>query len=289
MLNFIYNPNAGSGKAAKCYKTISAELKKRNIPHIFHNTCCKGHATQLANQITSAGYRDIVIMGGDGTIHETLNGIIDPSSVRLGIIPCGSGNDFAASSKIPSDPVSALDIILSDKSKYIDYMECSGVRGINIIGTGIDLEILKRCYKYKMLKGKLKYIISTISSLIKYDCTQIEAITDNTASHHKFFIMCAANGKYFGGHIPIAPNAQISDGKLDFVLVNDMPGIKKAGALVKLLQNKILTLPETLFQSTSCVKAISNVPIDIEIDGEIYSNLKFNVSVIHNKLRLFSK
>lgn len=287
MLNFIYNPHAGNGKALKAHKIISYELSRRNIPHIFHSTQYKGHAAEIANQLTLNGYNDIIVMGGDGTIHESLNGFVSPENVNMGIIPCGTGNDFATSAKLPFDPHSAIEVILNGQTQYIDYMECSGIKGINAIGTGIDIDILKRCYSNKLLKGKLKYIISTVASLIHYKCTQIQAITDHTASYHNFFIMCAGNGKYFGGGIPIAPDAKINDGSLDFILVNDMSGIKKPGAFFKLLCGKITELPQTVFQKTTSARAVSNGLMDVQIDGEIYENLKFDVKIVHNKLRLF--
>lgn len=288
MLNFIYNPCAGSGKSQKYYDIISKELKNSGVEHAFFETKGKSHATKIANELTSNGNSDIIVMGGDGTLHEVLNGLDNPANVNLGLIPCGSGNDFAASANIPSSPLDALGVILSGNTKYVDFMDCSGVRGINVIGTGIDVEILKRCYSSKVLRGKLKYIISTVISLIDYKCKKLTAKTDSIESEHTCFVLCAGNGRYFGGSIPIAPDASIDDGLLDFVLVNDMAWYKKPKALLSLVSGKILDHAYTVFHKTTQIKALFDKPTDIEIDGEIYHDLKFNVSVIHNQLKLFS-
>lgn len=287
MLNFIYNPFAGNGKAKKYYELISDKLKSTATPHKFFETNGKSHATQICKELTSNGEQNIIVMGGDGTLHEVLNGIVDPSSVTLGLIPCGSGNDFAASANIPVSPLGSLDIILNGKTKYIDFMDCSGVRGINIIGTGMDVDILDRCYKNKLFRGKIKYIISTLISAATYKCKSMAVKADSYEKEHKCFILCAGNGRCFGGSIPIAPKASIDDGLLDFVLVNDLSLLKRPGALLKLITGKILEQPYTVTNKVKLIRALSEAPVDIEIDGEIYHDMHFNVSVIHNSLKLF--
>lgn len=287
MLNFIYNPCAGNGKAKKYYDVISEQLKNSDVEHTFFETQGKAHATKIAKELTSGGQQNIIVMGGDGTLHETLNGLHDPANVKLGLIPCGSGNDFAASANIPCTPSEALNIILGGKAKYVDFMECSGIRGINVIGAGIDVDILKRCYSSKFLKGKIKYIISTVISVFNYKCKKTIAKAGLSESEHKCFVLCAGNGKYFGGSIPIAPEATIDDGLLDFVLVNDMPVCKRPRALLKLISGKILEQPYTYSNKVARIQAYFEKPADIEIDGEIYRDLKFDVSVVHNQLQLF--
>lgn len=287
MLNFICNPISGNSKSAKAMDMVRAELERLNIDYEFHITEEKRHATRLARQLTREGYTDIIVIGGDGTLHEVLNGIVDPSKVNLGIIPCGSGNDFANIANIPLDPSAALKLILSGNAKYTDYMVCSGIRGINIMGTGVDVDILKRCYKSKIIKGKLKYAISTVLSVISYKYPHVEANVNNQKRERDCFIVCTANGSVFGGGITIAPNAEIDDGKLDFVLVNGMKFSRKPDALLHLAKGKILGIPETEFCNTESVKAIFNTPVDIQIDGEIYSGINYNVNIVHNELKIY--
>lgn len=287
MLNFICNPTSGSSKAAKAMDAIRTELERLNIEYEFHITEEKRHATRLARQLTKEGYTDIIVIGGDGTLHEVLNGLVNPANANLGIIPCGSGNDFATAANIPLEPLSALKLILSSDAKYTDYMVCSGIRGINIMGTGVDVEILKRCYKSKILKGKLKYAVSTVLSIISYKYPHVEASVNGQKRERDCFIVCTANGSVFGGGITIASRAKIDDGKLDFVLVNGMTASKKPKALLHLAKGKILDIPETEFCNTESVKAVFNTPVDIQIDGEIYSGVNYNVSIVHNELKVY--
>lgn len=287
MLNFICNPTSGNSKSAKAMDIIRAELDKLNIEYEFHITKDKNHATELARKLTQDGHTDITVVGGDGTLHEVLNGITDPAKIKLGIIPCGSGNDFASVANIPLEPLSALKLILSGNAKYTDYMVCSGIRGINIMGTGVDVEILKRCYKSKILKGKLKYAMSTVLSIISYKYPHVEASVNGQKRERDCFIVCTANGSVFGGGITIAPKAEIDDGKLDFVLVKGMKATRKPDALLHLASGKILEIPETEFCNTESVKAVFNTPVDIQIDGEIYSDITYDVHIVHNELRVY--
>lgn len=287
MLNFICNPTSGNSKSAKAMDIIGTELETLNIEYKFHITKGKHHATELARKLTQEGHTDIIVIGGDGTLHEVLNGIVNPEKVSLGIIPCGSGNDFASVANIPLEPLSALKLILSGNAKYTDYMVCSGIRGINIMGTGVDVEILKRCYKSKILKGKLKYAISTVLSIISYKYPHVEANVNGQKYERDCFIVCTANGSVFGGGITIAPKAEIDDGKLDFVLVRGMKASRKPDALLHLATGKILEIPETEFFNTESVKAMFNTPVDIQIDGEIYSDITYDVHIIHNELKVY--
>ncbi len=287
MLNFIYNPTAGSGRAKRAYNYVFEALKDSNIEHKFHETAARANATEVARTLTENGETDIIVLGGDGTLHEVLNGLADPSKVNLGLIPCGSGNDFASSAKIPVDPEKALNIILNGNTNYVDYMVCDGIRGMNVMGTGIDVEILERCYKSKILKGKFKYALSLLVSVIDYKCRNIKIEKDDKTEPHRYFILSVANGKKFGGGIKIAPEAEINDGLLEVILVNNMPWLKRPIAIGKLAMGKIHTLKQTEYTKATKVKGLFDEPTDIELDGEVYPNLKFDVHVVHNELKMF--
>lgn len=287
MLDIIFNPNAGHGLAKSFRPTVEKRLIAAGIEYRIHETNCEKDAIKIARDLTEAGSYNIIAMGGDGTVNEVLNGIIDPKKVTLGVIPCGSGNDFAASAGIPADACKAVDIIITSTPKYTDYMECSGVRGLNIIGTGLDVEILERCMQPGFLKGKFKYAVSLIITLFNFKSYKLRLGRDNKYTSHYGLILCAANGKQFGGGIKIAPEAAIDDGMMDIVLVDDIRGIKIIGALLKLMQGLITHQPYTLFERTSAVYADFDEPISVQIDGEIYKDMRFDIKLFHNELKMF--
>lgn len=289
MLNFIYNPIAGKGKAQRFRAAIEAKLKERGVAYHFWETTESHDGTRIARELTERGERDIIAMGGDGTVNEVLNGLEDPGKVNLGLIPCGSGNDFAGAIGIPTTPEGALEILLSEQPKYTDYMECSGIRGLNIIGAGIDVEVLKRCYKAKFLKGSLNYFVSLILSLIQFQFYHFSAKFNGKNGNHEGLIVCACNGKRFGGGICICPDAAYDDGMLDIVMVENVTKPMVPGALIRLSRGKILQWSHTFHERAPRLEVAFHPAATIQIDGELYENLPFDVRVIHNKLKMYRK
>lgn len=332
MLDFIVNVKAGSGKALAQKSKIEKLLILRGIKHRFHETTAPKNAVELTKKLCENGATDVIAVGGDGTANEVLNGL-NVGETNFGIIPCGSGNDFAATVGIPKNTEKALDIILSGKTKPTDFFVCDGVRGLNAVGTGIDVDILERTAKNKVLKGKIKYFASLIVSLMKFDFCEFKlkkcgdfakndlcdgalnsnelsgernapsilnaAATDacksgdnggnvsDNSDKRSALIACCGNGTRIGGGIPVCPEALTDDGKLDFIIVNAMKRSRIPGALIKLMRGKILSLKECEFKRIDEVILNFDKKPPVQIDGEIYYDLDFNVHVEKGKLKLF--
>lgn len=285
MIDFVINEKAGAKRSARAKSIITSVLEKRGIEFAFHTTEYRKHATEITRNLCENGATTIVAVGGDGTVNEVLNGL-DDLNVKFGIIPCGSGNDFVDTVGIPLDVEKALDIILDGECKPTDFLVCDGVRGINIIGTGIDVEILQRCERSKILKGKLKYLISLLISLIKFKFYKFR-LDNESAPEQSALIVCCGNGRKFGGGIPMCPTAEVDDGKMDFMVVNQMNRLAMPIYLVRLLRGKILEQKFCKLTYPDQVKAIFDKPISVEIDGEIYENMKFDVHIEKGKLNLY--
>ena len=289
MFHFIYNPIAGKGRSAQFKQALEARLERSGVAHAFHETKRRREAIDIARALTEgqAADMDIVAMGGDGTLNEVLNGLADPARVRLGIVPCGSGNDFAAVAGIPQTPEGALEVLLKGEAKPTDFLECSGVRGINAIGTGIDVDILRRYNRMKLLKGSAAYLASLIITLLRFKLKRFTEFVGDAPREHRAFIACAGNGQRIGGGIPICPEAKIDDGLMDIVIVDDISRLGIPGAFMKLMKRKILTLPTTAFRRDSRLRITSDSPMSIQIDGEIYDDLPFDVRVVPGGLRVY--
>lgn len=287
MIDFIVNGKAGYGRSwLRTKKLITDKLNEKGIEYRFHSTQYKRHATVLTRELCEQGATDIVAIGGDGTVNEVLNGL-DVEKVNFGIIPHGSGNDFVDSVAIPHKVEEALDVILTKEAKPTDFLVCDGVRGLNIIGTGIDVEILQRCERYKIFKGKLKYFVSLIISLIKFRFYDFKLKKDDGYHDKSAMIICCCNGKKFGGGIPVCPIASADDQKMEFILVNKMNKAKMLGYLIKLMQGKLLDQPFCDHTTQDEVEAIFKNPTTIEIDGELYENLRFDIKIVKGGLKLF--
>lgn len=287
MYHFIYNPTAGKGKAQRTRTAIESRLRALNVPYAFHETHEKGEARRLAQRLTHQGEQEIVAMGGDGTLHEVLNGLENPGCVHLGVIACGSGNDFAVAAGIPTEPETALNLILHGAPKHTDYMECAGVRGINVIGAGIDVDILRRSYRAQFLKGSVNYFVSLLVSLIKFVQYRFTSERDGRKGKHEGLIVCACNGQQIGGGIGICPAAVCDDGQMDVVIVQDVKKSMIPGALLQLVRGRILRQRYTLHEYAQRLRVEFDRSTPIQIDGEIYENLSFDVRLVSGVLRMY--
>ncbi len=289
MLDFIINPIAGGKNGKNMQSNISLienRLKEKKAEYKFHYT--KGHkdAILLTDELIKNGATDIICVGGDGTLHEVINGFSNFEKVNLGLIPCGTGNDFAASINLPENPVKALDLILKGTPKYTDFMQMPSVRGINIIGTGIDVDVLKR---YENLKKKTKwgYTKCLIKTLLNFKYSDFNVLINGKEEKYRSFIVCVANGYRYGGGIPICPIADPTDNKLDFLVVRSMKKLKIIPTFIKLKKGKILNVKETLSEKLESVKIASIKPCTLNVDGELYDNIPFEVEIIKNKLKMY--
>ncbi len=289
MLHFIYNPIAGKGRSARFRAALRSKLEEAGVRHAFYETRGRRDATDIARRLTEDAREplDIVAMGGDGTLNEVLNGLADPAKVRLGVMPCGSGNDFAAVAGIPDTPDGALELLLHGSAKPTDYLECGGVRGINVIGTGIDVDILRRYEGMKLLKGSAAYLASLVITLLTFKAKVFRERIGGVDRTHRAMIACCGNGQRIGGGIPICPEAVIDDGLMDIVFVDDIsrPGIP--GAFAKLMKRRILEVPTTVFRRDSRLRLAADAPMPIQIDGEIYEDLPFDVQLVPGGLNMY--
>lgn len=288
MIKIILNPKSGGGKVKKVFEKIKPILDEKKVEYVVYETEKEKQAIYLANELTKEGACDIVVIGGDGTLNEVVNGFSNFENCRLGLIPAGTGNDFATGANIPKDPVAALDLILNGEAKYTDYMQMdAGVRGINIIGTGIDVEILQRCKRSKILKGKLQYLISLIISLLKFKNYKVTAKFNGKEKEYQALITCVGNGCMFGGGIRMCPKAQIDDNKLDFVVADGVKRRKIPGAFIKLMKGRILEQDFTRFENVERVEVYPEKKFIMNVDGELYEDLEFKVSIVKNKLMMY--
>lgn len=284
MIDFIYNAKAGNGKGAKVMKAIRKILDSRSIPYRTFETKCKGDATNIAKELSYNGSETIVAVGGDSTIHEVVNGI-DTDLVTFGLVPAGSGNDFATACNIPMNTKKALSIILENNPKPTDYLDCCGVRAINHVSTGIDVEIVERCYKHSFFKGKIQYFISLIISLCKFRYYHIQS-ADEKDIDENVLISAVTNGRVFGGGIKISPTAVIDDGFMDLLYITKIPIIRAPYIFLKLMCGKIHTEKITHVTKEKHVALKLDKGTLLNIDGELYENLPFNVKILKGKLSL---
>ncbi len=275
MYHIIFNPVAGKKKALKNLRVVERVLTERGVAYALHQSKDVHDAEEIARGLTEAGETELIVLGGDGTLNEVLNGLKDPSVCTLGLIPSGTGNDFAGRRGISLDPEKAILRILDGEAKPVDYLDVSGTRCMNVAGLGIDVDVLERCQK-GWLKGKMKYLISLIKSLFAFKGCKVKIIGDGKEEARNVLICAACNGSQFGGGIKICPPAKEDDGLMDVIVVDCIGGAWKiVKAFIQLMKGRVIEYPLTTYFRCEQVEFIPDVDSPIQLDGEVYHNHPF--------------
>lgn len=287
MLTFIVNPAAGSGHALKIEAQIRAELDKRGVHALFLRTDAPGHATELAREAAAeAECSGVVAVGGDGTCYEVACGLMD-TSVPFGIIPAGTGNDFIKTVGIPKKPLEALALILKGEARPVDVGRMNERLFLNVSGTGFDVTVLDFTLQAKKyVKGILPYLYGLIRAIAYYKPVHIRITADGETWEQDVLICSVANGRFFGGGIPICPDAAPDDGCFDLVVVENKPRWMIPFYLPGLLFGKVLKFPFTMHRRVRTAR-IEAPGMRLNMDGEIFPMDAADYSILSGSLRMF--
>jgi YegS/Rv2252/BmrU family lipid kinase len=279
MYHIIFNPVAGKKRALKNLHVVETALQERGVEYELHQSCAVRDAEDIARRLTEAGETDLIVLGGDGTLHEVLNGLSDPTVCKIGLVPSGTGNDFAERRGISLDPKKAIARILDGEVTPVDYIEVSGTRCMNVAGLGIDVDVLERCQRGKM-KGKLKYLLSLIKSLFAFKGYRVKIVSEDREETHDVLICAACNGSQFGGGIKICPPAKEDDGLMDIVVVDFIKGKWKiVKAFFQLMKGRIIQYPLTTYFRCKSVAFLPENECPIQLDGELYTQHGFEAKL----------
>lgn len=290
MLNFIANLKSGQSKTSRTVGAISKYLDKRNVDYKFHFTTHAGHAVQIVKDLESKGADNVIALGGDGTFHEVLNGITDFSKITMGMIPCGSGNDFVQTFKAAKRPLKKLLESFIDKTTAkIDFIQfADGLRSLNVAGTGLDVQVLLKARAYKKLKGKPNYIACLIRVLKNFKPYTVTVTLDGESNTYDCIMAGLCNGRQFGGGIKLSPQSKLDDGKLHLIIMTMVDQKYVKWVLPGFIMGKHLNKPYCVHKIVADRILITNEHgYKVELDGEIYSNLNFDAHVEHKKLSVF--
>ena len=216
-IRFIINPKSGVGKQKKIESLIASCINSTLFDYEICYTEAKSHATDLSREAAGLHYDAVVAVGGDGTINEVAQGLLN-TDTALGIVPAGSGNGLARYLKIPINPGKALEIINDFAIKKIDTGNINGRLFVSIAGVGFDAYVAERFSKSKN-RGFWAYARICITEYIKYHPRKFEIQVNGKVLNKKAFMLSFANSNQFGFNARIAPTAIIDDGYLDLCIV----------------------------------------------------------------------
>ena len=298
-MKLIVNPVAANGAVGKNWPRMRDFLQAEGARFDAVFTEEPGHATQLARQALDDGYRTIVAVGGDGTVNEVINGLVEQGSVdpevALGIISCGTGADFARVLDIPRDHMEACRRLLRFETRPIDLGRITCLREgreveryfINAAGLGFDGEVAEVVNRFpKVLGGTITYLTCLLIGLVTYRNKNVELSFDGQPVKGRLNSVVVCNGCYFGGGMFIAPGASLDDGLFYVVILGNLNKLEVVVNLPRLYKGTHLTHPKVSHFSAREVHVEARERMFLQAEGELIGEAPATFRVIPRALKV---
>ncbi len=284
---FIINPDSSRGKVKKKIEQIKKYIKELNIDSSIDFTQKSKHAKELAKRAVTENFEIVVAVGGDGTVHEVINGIYGTNS-SLGIIPIGAGNDLSTCLGIPQKDIKkAIEIINIRKTKKIDLGKINGEYFAGVAGTGFDTMVVDFAFKHRnllKLLGSLFYIYGVYNVLIRFKHIFFKLITKDNTIEKKAMTIAVGNSWMYGGGMKVVPDAKLDDGLFDVCIVEEISKLEFLKVFPRVFSGTHITHPAVKIFRTDFLRIESNKKISVQADGEIIKSLPANFELIPKAL-----
>ena len=289
---FIINPAAGSrDRTAKYSEQIHIICHERDLDYEIQVSQAPGNCRELARAAAETGeeYR-IYACGGDGTLNEVVSGVAGYDNVAVTVFSGGSGNDFA---KVFDDPDAFRDLekLLDCKEVTFDLIRCNDDISLNICSVGLDARIGHDVANYKripLLSGFRAYAVSAVVNVIRGIAEHYVVEINGERIDGDKTLICACNGRFYGGGFNPVPEADPTDGLLDVLLVEKVTRLKVAGVIGKYKNGEYKKLSNLIRHfRTDKLKIICDKPTGINLDGELREAQIIEMSIAKEKVRFF--
>lgn len=290
---FIINPTAGKGRPVKLIPKIEEACKKVKAEFVIHLTQSKQSAIDFVKNVTSKSKKSrIYAVGGDGTLNDVLAGVEDFENTEICCVPCGTGNDFIKTLKIPREQLLDIDNILTAPSKKVDFMTVDEHRCLNICNIGIDSNAAFYMQEFKrlpLLKGSMPYLLGVMKSLFGKLGNELKIVLNGKIEvNGDYMLIAIANGQYYGGGYKAAPLAKVDDGLLDVCLVNKVSRGKVLKLIGKYKAGVHLEHPAfkgiLTYHNATELDIDSQEPLRICIDGDLITEKTVKIRLSPFKL-----
>ena len=290
---FFINPISGTKNKMGLEKKIIKKCLEYNIGFELLSTAADGNYSFLRDRIQSDNITDIVICGGDGTINPVISSLLN-IKINVGIIPMGSGNGLAFTAKIPRSVDKALQIIFAGNTGFVDAFLINGKLSCMLCGIGLDAQV---AYDFSLQKkrGLSTYIRQTFKNFLSATPYHFELNVQNIQIKADAYFICIANSNQFGNNFTIAPEASLSDGLLDVIVVKKMskPRIiwsvfrqMKTGKIIT-FEEKNLDKKDILYFQTNALQIMNPELAPLHIDGDhAPTDNKFTIEILPSAFNL---
>jgi YegS/Rv2252/BmrU family lipid kinase len=293
----IFNPASDGGRCGKRIPAILGLLKEQ-VPDLGHAVSERsGEEGRIAEQAIRDGYDTIVAIGGDGTLSTVADRVLAtrPDRVRFGMLPSGTGNDFARNVGLPKDNLAeAVHTLTEGRTERVDVGRIKGAavherRGgppetgrhfLNIVGFGFDIAVVDAAKKARFLRGALLYKVTALQQLFRFQgLPVILTDTEEYLRSQQGLMLIVSNGPYFGGGFPITPGASVQDGKLHSCLIGDANPLQRLVLFDRAGKGRHEGLPGVDVHTARAFALTFPTPVRFEVDGDVYAAVDDTVDV----------
>ena len=277
----IVNPVAGANATYHRWPHISSLLNHLGISYDYQYTEGIGHGIELACQAASDGYRRLVAVGGDGTVNEVVNGILAAggnSPASLGVVNTGTGSDFVRMLGLPRHYSDGCRCLLSEKRRTIDVgvVQCHKDGRlverafVNAAGLGFDAEVAKdKQERPPRFRGTIPYVLGILRTLTGYHNKQVTIEVDGRKEERRVLSVVAANGRFFGGGMKVAPYAELEDNLLDVLTVGDFGKTELLLTFPRIYRGTHISHPKVSMEKATNISVSSQELFLVHADGEV--------------------
>ena len=264
----IANPAAARGRAPRLAAAAAQFLEERGIQAELLVSESRGQACELAGKAIAEGAGRIVVCGGDGTLNEILPAVAG-SPAAVGLLPCGTANDFARAMGIPRRPRHALLNLVEGREVRVDLGACGGLYFCTVAACGFDAEVSEMMREGRRLPGTAGYLWAGLRHLFRFEPSKVAATGDFGRLETGVLLIAAAVTRSYGGGMRIAPHADPGDGKFDVVIVGSVPRRTVAAMLPRLFRGGHVRHPAVRIERSSFLGIeTADGPRPLYADGE---------------------
>jgi len=282
----VGNPASGSKKKLDhILAVVQHHLEVHQYPFEIFLTKPDKNAQKTVQSNLDTKYSDLIIIGGDGTINEAINGL--NYDIPITIIPNGTGNDYVKMLDIGDSLQEHVSVISSENILQVDVGVCNGRKFLNGVGIGFDGQIVADMLgKKSLLSGPAKYYYHVLSILATFKSRLFDYMVDDQSLKKDLILLCVSKGSTFGGSFVLAPQAKLDDGKLHICEIGKINGLKRFLNLHRLQKGTHDTLAATSLYSCDMLSIAANSNLQAHIDGEPFGSPPFNFELIKGGLKI---
>lgn len=284
---FIVNPNSGNAKHEISIQFLQSKFSPKN-EIILKETAYQFHAKELVQEAIAQNADVVVACGGDGTINEVASALVH-TTIHFGIIPAGSGNGLAANLGIPKDINKAIEIIKNSAVRTMDVGRVEDKYFFSNLGFGIDADIIQT-YEQNQKRTITGYVDASLKTLMNYKSKLFRLYIDDVIIEKNFYYLFCSNSNIAGYGISFTPNADLSDGLLDLLMIEDLDVFEQFYFSVLVLAKKIDLMNKARYKQVKkfTIESLEDSKISYQLDGEFQTtnSLKVKVEVLPNALNI---